>query len=182
MKGKERREAIIRLLSASDTAISGIALAKQLSVSRQIIVQDIALLRAEGNEIISTNNGYLLQNKQKVSRVFKVHHTDEQVAEELKLFTDYGGIVKDVFVYHKIYGVLKAEMNIKSRLDIQMFMEEIASGKSSLLMNVTSGYHYHTVLADTEAILDIIQQQLEAKGFLAQLQDYEPVNFWEEKE
>jgi hypothetical protein len=90
---------------------------------------------------------------------------------------DCGGIVEDVFVYHKVYGILRAEMNIRSRLDVQHFVDDIKSGKSSLLKNVTSGYHYHTVYAPSEQLLDVIQQRLKERGFLAQLKDYEPVEF-----
>ena len=96
----------------------------------------------------------------------------------LKKIVDLGGTVEDVFVYHKVYGVLRAEMNIKSRMDIRNYMEEIRSGKSSLLKNVTSGYHYHTVRAERVEILDMIQEELQKKGLLAKLQDYEPVDFW----
>ena len=58
------------------------------------------------------------------------------------------------------------------------YMEEISTGKSSLLKNVTSGYHYHTIDAESEEILDAIQEELRQRGFLAKLQDYEPVDFW----
>lgn len=177
MKGEERREEILKLLSGRQQPISGLSLAKQFNVSRQVIVQDIALLRTAGNEILSMNQGYMMQGTQKISRVFKVIHDESQVEEELSIMVDQGGIVKDVFVSHKVYGVLRADMDLKSRLDIEMFMEKIAAGKSSLLMNVTSGYHYHTVLADSAEILDIIQERLDSKGFLAKLQDYEPVKF-----
>ena len=119
----------------------------------------------------------MIQSKPKLSRVFKVIHEEQDVEEELNTIVDFGGIVKDVFVYHKAYGVLRAEMNIRSRLDIENFVEKIKSGKSNLLMNVTSGYHYHTVMADSEQLLDIIQDKLRKKGFLARLQDYEPVEF-----
>ena len=117
----------------------------------------------------------------KVSRVFKVRHNEEQVEEELNLFVDFGGIVKDVFVYHKVYNVLKADMNLKSRADVKKYLVELASGKSTLLMNVTSGYHYHTILADDEETLDLIQEELWTKGFLAKLQEYEPVEFGKNK-
>ncbi|MDO4486576.1 MAG: transcription repressor NadR [Bacillota bacterium] len=177
MNGNERRTQILKLLTDSQTPISGISLARALNVSRQIIVQDIALLRAAGNDILSMNQGYMIQSKPKLSRVFKVIHKEQDVEEELRTIVDFGGIVKDVFVYHKAYGVLRADMDIRSRLDIEMFMEKIASGKSNLLMNVTSGYHYHTVFADSEQLLDIIQEKLKEKGFLARLQDYEPVEF-----
>ena len=177
MNGNERRTEILKLLTESQGPVSGVSLARQLSVSRQIIVQDIALLRAAGNDILSMNQGYMIQSKPKLSRVFKVIHEEQDVEEELNTIVDFGGIVKDVFVYHKAYGVLRAEMNIRSRLDIENFVEKIKSGKSNLLMNVTSGYHYHTVMADSEQLLDIIQDKLREKGFLARLQDYEPVDF-----
>ncbi len=177
MKGIERREKILKLLADGRRPISGVSLARQLHVSRQVIVQDIALLRAAGNDILSMNQGYLIQSGQRISRVFKVIHAEDQVEEELGLIVDLGGSIKDVFVYHKAYGVLRADMDIKSRLDIERFTEKIASGKSSLLMNVTSGYHYHTVFADSVQLLDLIQEKLDEKGFLAGLQDYEPVEF-----
>ncbi|MDO4745972.1 MAG: transcription repressor NadR [Bacillota bacterium] len=177
MKAIERRENILRILSERQQPVSGISLAKELNVSRQVIVQDIALLRAAGNDILSMNQGYLIQSGQRISRVFKVIHGDHQVEEELGLIVDLGGYIKDVFVYHKAYGLLRADMDIRSRLDIEKFMEKIATGKSNLLMGVTSGYHYHTVFADNVHLLDIIQEKLQQKGFLASLQDHEPVEF-----
>ena len=180
MNGEDRREKIISILKSSNAPVAGLTLAKELGVSRQVIVQDIALLRANATAIFSTNRGYVLQEKNVCERVFKVQHTDEEVEEELSIIVDMGGFVKDVFVYHKVYGVLKAEMNIKSRMDIRKYMEDINSGKSSLLKNVTSGYHYHTISADSEEILDMIQEDLSTRGFLAKLQDYEPVNFWKD--
>lgn len=178
MDGKQRREQIVQIIKNSKSPVSGTALASQVNVSRQVIVQDIALIRANGINIFSTNRGYIIQENGKVSRVFKVVHTDEEVEEELNLFVDLGGYVKDVFVYHKVYNVIKADMNLKSRVDVRKYINDLASGKSSLLKNVTSGYHYHTILADNEETLDMIQEELQAKGFLAKLQDYEPVDFW----
>lgn len=178
MDGKERRTQILSLLEHSGTAMPGAVLAEKLRVSRQVIVQDIALLRANGKDIVATNRGYLLFEKPEVSRVFKMQHTDEQAAEELSLIVGLGGTVKDVFVYHKVYGTVRADMNIRTRQDIETFIGDIASGASTLLKNITAGYHYHTVTASSEAILDIIQEKLGEKGFLARLQDYEPVDFW----
>lgn len=178
MSGQERREQILQLLSKGGKALSGSSLASRFNVSRQVIVQDIALLRANGLEIISTNRGYVLHKPSECSRVFKMHHSNSEAEEELFMIVDYGGTVKDVFVYHKVYGTVKADMNIRSRQDARDFMADIKAGKSSLLMNVTSGYHYHTVLAKSEQILDMIQEKLQERGFLAKLQDYEPVDFW----
>ncbi len=185
MSGKERRNKIIEILKESKRPISGKELAQTFGISRQAIVQDIAILRAESKEITSTNTGYILpENKgenDSCSRVFKVTHTTEETQEELELIVAYGGIIKDVFVFHKIYGTVKADLNIRTKEDILNFMEEIKGGKSSLLMNVTSGYHYHTVEAPTDTLLDLIQDQLAKKGFLAELQDFEPVDFWHEQ-
>jgi len=178
MSGEQRREQIIQIIKNSTTPVSGTALAKMVNVSRQVVVQDIALIRANGVNVFSTNRGYVIQQQDEVSRVFKVVHEDDEVEEELNLFVDHGGFVKDVFVYHKVYNVLKAEMNLKSRADVKRYLKELGSGKSSLLKNITSGYHYHTILADNEETLDMIQEELQAKGFLAKLQDYEPVDFW----
>lgn len=180
MKSKERRKKIIELLSSSDIAIAGKKLADTLGVSRQVIVQDIALLRAEGHDIISTTSGYVLEKNeaQRHTRVFKVCHTDEEVADELNLIVDYGGYVEDVFVSHKTYGTLSAAMGIHSRRDVELFVKNLENSKSSLLKNITSNYHYHTVTAPSEIVLNLIQAQLEKKGFLAKLQDYEPVDFW----
>ena len=180
MGGQERREQILKILKNSDKPVAGTELAKQLQVSRQVIVQDMALIRANGVEILSTNRGYVIDEERTASRVFKVIHTDGQVEEELNLFVDHAGKVEDVFVFHKVYGVIKASMNIKSRRDVKNYMEGISTGKSTNLKNLTSDYHYHTITADDEQTLDMIQEELRQRGFLAKLQDYEPVDFWGE--
>lgn len=181
MNGEQRRAQICKIIKQSKTPVSGTALAKQFNVSRQVIVQDIALLRANGLDVVSTNRGYLLEDSSKVHRVYKVYHDFEDVETELNIFVDFGGYVKDVFVYHKVYDVIQGELNLKSRADVRRYIQELETGKSTLLMNVTSGYHYHTVLADDEETLDLIQEELRRKGFLAELKDYEPVDFWKKE-
>ena len=183
LTGTERREAILDILKKNEGQVSGGALARQFSVSRQVIVQDIALLRAEGQPILSAARGYVLDRKEKskLSRVFKVCHTPEQACEEMNLIVDCGGRIEDVFVYHRVYGIIRAAMHICSRLDVKKYEEELSGGKSSPLSGITSGYHYHTVTADSEETLDIIQKELADHGFLAKLQDYEPVDFWSKR-
>lgn len=181
MRGEVRREKIIQVLENAIRPIPGTELSEILKVSRQVIVQDIALLRANGWQIFATNRGYLIRVAKEKERVFKVIHGDCDVERELTSIIDLGGKVKDVFIFHKVYGTLRAQLNIRSRRDIASYLADIQSGKSTPLNNVTSGYHYHTVIAETEEILDLIQQELQAKGFLAKLQDYEPVDFWKEK-
>ena len=174
MNGEARRAEIITILSSAEKVISASKLAEALEVSRQVIVQDVALLRANGYAITSHARGYTLEKTSSHEKVFKVTHSDEDAKRELNMIIDLGGIVKDVFVYHKIYGVVKASLNIKTKDDITDFLTGIASGKSSLLKNITAGYHYHTVCADNDEILENIKINLERTGFLAPLQPYEP--------
>ena len=174
MKAEQRRKEIVNIMMSEQKAISGGQLSEKLGVSRQIIVQDISALKAAGYEILSTHSGYIMQTKPFNSRVFKVIHSDEDVAKELNLIVDLGGTIEDVFIYHKVYNKVSAPMGIKSRRDVEVFLDGIASGKSSLLKNVTSGYHYHTVLAENTDTLDLIEENLKNYGFLAQLQEYEP--------
>ena len=105
MTGSERRDAIIKQIRESRTPVSGKSLAAAYDVSRQVIVQDIALIRAAGHDIMSTNRGYIINEPVTVSRVFKVKHTDEQVEEELTSIVDLGGCVRNVMVNHRVYGV-----------------------------------------------------------------------------
>ena len=177
MKGQERRDNIIRDLRSEDRPVSAGTLAARYGVSRQVVVQDVALLRAQGIDIQSTSTGYLLSDSQQKSRVIKSFHTDDETAEELTICVDLGGCVKDVFVYHRAYGVVRAELNIRSRLDVSRFLSDVSSGRSGLLKKVTSDYHYHTITADSEDVLDMIQSALDERGFLAPLTDYEPVSF-----
>ena len=167
MKVTERRKAIVNLLSASKTPISGGELSKQFNVSRQIIVQDITVLKGLGYEIFSTHHGYVLQKSPLVERVFKLKHTTEQTEDELTTIVDLGGTVVDVFVWHKVYGRISATLNIFSRLQIKQFLEGVRTGKSTELMNITGGYHYHTVRAESESILDKIGETLKVKEYIA---------------
>ncbi|MDO4276797.1 MAG: transcription repressor NadR [Eubacteriales bacterium] len=167
MRGEERRQEIIKYISENSKPASGAMLARQFHVSRQIIVQDIALLRAEGYDITSTNRGYICHTPQCAVRVFYVHHGDDRILEELNLIADCGGKVKDVFVRHELYGELRAELNVDSRKKASAFVKGIQGGQSSPLNTVTSGYHYHTVTAESEEILDSIQEELQNRNFLA---------------
>lgn len=175
MKGEIRRQEILKHLSCATEPVCASSLSKEFGVSRQIIVKDIARLRLEGSVIVSLSKGYVLQKSGLRERVFKTIHSDEDVCAELNLIVDLGGIVKDVFVYHKVYNKVSASLNIQSRLDVSKFVENITNGRSSLLKNVTSGYHYHTVLAKNQETLDIIEEKLKESGFLAPLQEYEPI-------
>ena len=164
MKGEERRREILQNIGQQPCTAG--ALAEKFGVSRQVIVQDVALLRAEGEEILSTSRGYVRAGGERPTRVFKVRHSDEEVQEELQLIVDAGGRVEDVYVWHKVYGKVRAEMGISSRREAEAFMQKIRSGISAPLKNITGGYHYHTVSAAGEGVLDAIEESLRARGFL----------------
>lgn len=166
MKADKRRKEIAKFLLSEQKPISGGSLSKQFGVSRQIIVQDISVLKASGYDILSTHSGYMIQDTPFVERVFKVWHTTEQTEDELNSIVDLGGTVVDVFVWHKVYGKVGARLNIFSRLHVKQFIEGVRCGKSSELMNITGGYHYHTVSADSEEILDQIFQVLSEKNYI----------------
>ncbi len=174
MKGELRRQGILICLNDAKEPVCATFLSQKYGVSRQIIVKDIARLREDGYSILSHSRGYVIEKKEQIQRVFKVIHSDEDVEKELNLIVDLGGVVRDVFIYHKFYNKVSAEMNIKSRLDVKKFLENIAAGKSSLLKNVTAGYHYHTITADNIEALDLIESKLRENKFLAPLQEYEP--------
>ena len=167
MKADDRRKAIANLLTTEQKAVSGAALSAEFGVSRQIIVQDITALRSSGYDIISTHNGYLIQKTPLKERVFKVFHTTDRTEEELNLIIDLGGTVVDVYVWHKVYGRMHAPLNIYSRAQVKQFIDGVRTGKSTELMHITGGYHYHTVRAESDQVLDSIAEALTQSGFIA---------------
>ena len=164
MTGVQRRKKILEMLGQSSTPLSGGALGRAVGVSRQVVVQDIALLRTEGHPVLATARGYVLEVPHQTERLFKMCHTTEQTREELNTIVDLGGEVLDVMVNHRIYGKVSAPLNIRSRRDVEAFVENIRTGRSTPLLNVTSGYHFHHVAADQEEILDEIEEALAGKG------------------
>ena len=177
--GDARRARIVEALASASGPLSGTALAEKCGVSRQVVVQDVALLRERGEKIVSTNRGYVLlaDDPARPTRLFKCRHTAEQTADELTCVVDLGGRVEDVFVNHRVYGVVSSELGISSRRDVERFMAELASGVSSPLLEVTSGYHFHHVSAASEEVLDEVGRALAARGYLAELSDYEAATF-----
>ena len=169
LDGDTRRRKLVELLHQNSRPISGSELAKTFGVSRQVIVQDIALLRANDKNILSTNKGYILYDPHtgagKVKRTIAVRHTDEQMQEELYLIVDNGGKVLDVVVEHEIYGQITADLILKNRRDVDEFIANMRKIGDRPLKELTGGVHFHTVEADSEEILLRVEQQLKEKGF-----------------
>lgn len=168
MEGHERREKLVQLLQNSKEPISGTELAKKLGVSRQVIVQDIALLRAVNKDILSTTKGYMiyLREEQKVNRCFLVKHTNEEIEDELCAIVDNGGKVLNIIVSHEIYGEITADLIIKNRQDVYDFVNKVKLKNTVTLKTLTDGVHLHTVEADSEEILDKIEKVLKEKNYL----------------
>ena len=173
MNGTDRRKQILSMIRGATKPLSGSDLGKKTGVSRQVVVQDIALLRTEGYPIVSTAICYILNEARQAVRLFKVRHGNDQTEEELTTIVDMGGCILDVMVNHRIYGKMSAPLNIKNRRDVQRFMDNLKSGKSTPLLNVTSGYHFHHIAAEQEDILNEIEAALKEKNFLAELLPYE---------
>ena len=170
MTGEERRSKILKKLKESPVPMPGTALAKAFRVSRQIIVQDIALMRAEHYDILSTNKGYLYRKEESDNafpkRVFFVRHTTDQVLEEFLIATELGGSVLDVAVEHELYGQIRVDLLIESKQDAAEFSQKLSACRDNPLKVLTDDCHYHTVAAPSEKLLDLIEAELKEKGFL----------------
>ena len=170
MTGEERRTQILQMLKDQTSPLSGTALADAFHVSRQVIVQDIALMRAENHPILSTNRGYLYHRTDSAEllpkRVVSVRHTTEQVLEEFMTILELGGKILDVVVEHELYGQIRVDLMIESQQDAQEFYEKLMQSKDEPLKILTGDCHYHTIAAPSEKLLDLIEQALQKDGFL----------------
>ena len=169
MKTAERRAEILSIIANSNTPVTANYLSDKFSVSRQVIVQDIAILRANGNSVISTNRGYVMDGGACAERVFKCRHTLDKLVEESQIIISHGGKVEDISVNHRVYGKISATLELPTIRHAEELYRSLASGASKPLMSVTDGYHYHTVTADSERQLDEIGRALKAAGFLIEI-------------
>lgn len=170
LSGKERRKYIVKLLKSEQNPITGQSIAETTGVSRQVIVTDIALLKASNEPIIATNRGYLYMRKKQDShthkRIIICKHRPEQTAQELNAIVDCGVTVENVIVEHPIYGDLTGSLMIKSRYDVEQFTKTIKKKEASLLSVLTDGMHLHTLEADSVEKLDAACEMLDELGIL----------------
>ena len=181
LKAEERRNRIWEVLEESREPLSGSFLAEKFNVSRQVIVNDIALLRTRHPDLMSTGRGYITLRADSCRCVFKVIHTDEQTEDELNSIIELGGKVLDIYVDHRVYGTIRKPLDISSRRDVDNFLYDMQSGVSTPLKNITDGYHFHTVEARSESVLKEIEEMLDARGYLIEKLDapviYEPKSY-----
>lgn len=126
MKKQQRQEDIVRTLRFAREPVSGTALSEIFQVSRQSIVQDIALLKAAQYNIISTNKGYIIVDPPPREKIFKVYHSHAEIGDELYTIVDAGGFVKDVFIIHDIYGKIEVNLFLGTRADVDAFVDGLA--------------------------------------------------------
>lgn len=170
LSGKERREYIVKLLKKENSPITGQSIAETTGVSRQVIVTDIALLKASDEPIIATNRGYLYMSKKQDThthkRIIICKHRPDQTAEELNAIVDCGVTVENVIVEHPVYGELTGSLMINSRYDVEQFTETIKKKDASLLSVLTDGLHLHTLEADSVDKLAAACEALDELGIL----------------
>ena len=163
MGAADRRNAILERLEGTTTPLPAARLGEDLGVSRQIIVGDVALLRASGHSIHATNRGYLLARPTtRPRRSLTVQHTRGQIHTELSAILDAGGAVIDVSIEHRLYGQITVDLHLRTPEDVRAFLERLPV--SSTLAELTNGWHTHTLEAPSEAILDDAVARLEALG------------------
>ncbi|MCD8029084.1 MAG: transcription repressor NadR [Erysipelotrichaceae bacterium] len=163
----DRKEEIIKVISKSEKPISASKLANQFGVSRQIIVGDIALLRAKGYKITATPRGYSLDNMQlKNTYTIAVKHTSEQMGDEMYTIVDLGGYIIDVIVEHPVYGQLIGDLHVSSRYDVDQFLHKVEKNNASPLSQLTHGIHLHTLQCGNDEIYHRIEKALDDKGYL----------------
>lgn len=167
MASTKRREDIIRLLMTSNLPIKGTDLAKKFDVTRQIIVKDIAILRASGNSIIATPDGYIYNAiNNKIKSIIAVNHNINETISELETVVKYGGTIEDVIIEHPLYGEIRGNLMIKNLYDLNKFQDEFNNKNVKPLSNLTNGIHLHTISADREEDIESIKLELKQKGFL----------------
>lgn len=170
LDGDQRRAEIIRMLESSQNPISGTELARRLKVSRQVIVQDVALLRAINKNILSTNKGYLLfepgREAGESKKTVCVRHTTEQVLDEFYTIVDLGGKILDVVVEHELYGQIAVDLIIASRQDADEFYKKMQNNRVKPLKELTEDIHYHTIVAKDNVSIERIENALKEKGYL----------------
>ena len=166
----ERRKNILDILNSNDEPITGTHLAKKFNVSRQVIVQDIAVLRAKGINIMATSNGYYISKVDKDERNIKTvlckHEGYESIEEELRIMIDMGAKVLDVIVIHPVYGEIRCPLMVNSRYDMDKFTKKVKDAKAEPLASLTDGEHIHTIEVPNDEVYEIILKKLNEAGFL----------------
>jgi len=166
MDKHQRRQRIIQVLCESNYPISGEALSDLLQVTRQIIVKDVAEMRADGTQILSTSRGYCLDKKKGIRKIIAVRHLPEQIKDELEIIIRNGGTVVNVMIEHPVYGEIRGDINISSINELFKFIALVEGSQAKPLLSVSEGgVHLHTIEVPSEEKYQQIKKELKEKGF-----------------
>ena len=167
--GEQRRQFLLEKIKTSTQPLTGGELAALTSVSRQVIVGDMTLLKAKGEPIIATSQGYLYladRATEEASRRIACHHQADDTERELKLLVESGVTVKDVSIEHPVYGELTAGIHVSNIQEVEAFMKRVRETGASYLLELTDGTHLHTITAPDNATLEKAVQAMRDNGFL----------------
>ncbi|WP_214881985.1 MULTISPECIES: transcription repressor NadR [unclassified Exiguobacterium] len=170
LAGEERRHTLLQLIESSAEPITGSELARHVSVSRQVIVQDLSLLKAKGHQIIATARGYVYLHgdltPSTYSKKVACRHTANEMEAEMNAIVDEGVTIKDVVIDHPVYGSITGQLMVKSRRDVRAFLERVKTHGASPLSQLTGGLHIHTLEADHKEAIDAAVKELDRLGIL----------------
>lgn len=171
MNAEERRQQILKTLKQQTAPITGTKLSHKFKVSRQVIVGDITILRASGNDIYATPRGYIIPQEEKSNSLLATiycRHDDKDLIKELEIIVDNGGKVHDVIVEHPVYGEIRVNLFISNRRDINQFLKKLHKTQAPPLMIMGNGAHYHTIEVPDEETLKIIRDELRKAHILVE--------------
>lgn len=169
METEKRREELVTLLRDASGPVTGTDLAQKFGVSRQVIVQDIAIVRAAGEQVLATPQGYMIPRAQVQTAqraVLACRHTREQIEDEIGIVVDLGGKVLDVIVEHPVYGEMRGNLMIASRRDLAQFLLQLGQTEARPLSALTDGVHLHTIEAPDRKVIEEITEALRQAGYL----------------
>lgn len=168
----DRRKYIEEKLKEASGPLTAANFSKELSVSRQIIVSDVAILRASGLDILATPKGYIIEPPEKKEDfpfigMLACRHTAEQLRDELYTMVDFGATVIDVVIEHAIYGEISGNLSLSSRYDVDQFIKKVENEKNSApISSLTGGAHLHRIGCKDQAAFEMIKATLNEKGIL----------------
>ena len=170
LAGEERRRTLLQLIEESTEPITGSELARHVSVSRQVVVQDLSLLKAKGHQIVATARGYVYLRQETTpafyTRKVVCRHSADEIEAEMNAIVDEGVTLKDVIIDHPVYGSITGQLMVKSRRDVKAFLERVRAHSASPLSHLTGGLHIHTLEADQNEALDAAVAALDRLGIL----------------
>lgn len=170
MDAAGRRAKLTQIMKEAEKPVTGGELSAMLRVTRQVVVQDIALLRASGLPVIATPSGYMMLDGVAVRRPLKVftcrHESVEEAERELSIIVAHGGRVRDVIIEHPVYGEISGSLMVSTPEAVKNLVERLKHKNSMMLTSITGGVHMHTVEAESEEALTAIEEKLKEAGLL----------------